>query len=154
MRDVSEPVLAGYVSCRKCGGLVLEHLAFQTHGICWTCFTKLPTVVRANQLEVQMEGVISRLTGRKTSPPKRAPLGKYNREKETARYAAFRRLSRRHHEEFHLLWQEERIRRGIPPALSAEMNILATAVKTIDDRLRYLRYIPGDDDHADQPKDA
>lgn len=154
MRDVSEPVLSGYRACRRCGGQVLEHLAYQTHGICWTCFQQDATVRRANGLEVQMEDVISRLTGRKTPPSKRAPLGKYNRQKETARHRALTRLSRRHHEEFHLLWQEERIKQGIPPALSAEMNILATAVKTIDDRLRYLRYIPGDDDHADQPKDA
>jgi len=152
-------MLAGYVICRTCKGQTLEYLAYQTNGDCWSCFQRNPTLRRAAELEIAAEGAIAQLQRATSFSRARVLNGQPRAYADTkamdrTRSRAFYRLSRRHFEEFHLLWQEERIKEGMPPRVSAQLNVMASAVKTIDDRLRYLRYIPGDDDHADQPQDA
>ena len=60
------PMLQGYWTCKNpsCREQELQYLLTQTGGLCWKCFQNQPVVKRANELEVEMAGVVQRVSNR------------------------------------------------------------------------------------------
>ncbi|MBP6728174.1 MAG: hypothetical protein KA129_01015 [Microthrixaceae bacterium] len=146
------PMLQGYWTCKNpsCREQELQYLLTQTGGLCWKCFQNQPVVKRANELEVEMAGVVQRVSNRQRG--NRAWRHSANvKVRLKAITRALHRLRDRHFEEYMILLQEERIKLGWPPQLAARENVLADGVVTIEKRLRYLRFIPPEDLDADSP---
>ncbi len=150
--QVSHPQLQGYRDCTNpsCREPELIYLTAQTGGLCWTCFQNQPVVKRAKELEVEMAGVVQRVSNRQRGQNRNHHSVNVKVRIQAIR-AALQRLRDRHFEEYLILLQEERINRGWPPQVAARENVLADGVVTIEKRLRYLRFIPPEELDADSP---
>jgi len=136
--DITVNGIAGYVPCRLCRAQVLEHVAYQTRGVCFDCFL-------ANDMEQFREVEISlRATRHKVklppanTPPSKRKSGK-TREKKTyervtaadlARLRACRRMAGLFPEVFAIVYAEERWKAGLAPKPSRVKDLLADAVET------------------------
>jgi len=112
----------GYKHCRNgCGSLVVEYVADQTTGLCMDCFDAGLGDVRLAEVMVRGATVMIPTTSKKKKKPKKRPT---NTTVEHAKRSAMRRLAKLHPDMYAMLYDEERVRRGLPPVVRRDRRAL------------------------------
>ena len=92
---------------------MVAYVAEQTRGLCLGCFDEGMDDLRTAEVMVRGARVVIPTTGKK----KRKRKKKTSPDAEHARRAAWRRLALLHPAMFEMLYDEERVRRGLPPVV-------------------------------------
>lgn len=130
--------VAGYVSCKLCQAFVLEHVAYQTRGVCFDCFLA-NEMTEFNEIEIRMRSTAHKLRLRPANtPPERRQSSKSRKKSpnervtatDLARLRACRRMAALFPDVFAVLYAEERWKAGIAPKPSRVKDLLANAVET------------------------
>lgn len=130
--------VAGYVSCRLCQSMVLQHVAYQTHGVCFDCFLKddmvefreIEIAARANTHRVRLLPANTPKNRRKNSEKSPKVRRRPESSADLARLRACRRMAHLFPEVFALLYAEERWKAGLSPKPSRIEDRLVKAVET------------------------
>lgn len=130
--------VAGYVLCKLCQAYVLEHVAYQTRGLCFDCFVAAD-MESFREIEIRQRSTQHKLRlNPANTPPKRRVSTKSRkkvpRERETAtdlaRLRACRRMANLFPDVFAVVYAEERWKAGLAPKPSRVKDLLAVAVET------------------------
>lgn len=130
--------IAGYRHCSRCGGQVLEHVAWQTRQLCFQCFVD-GDLEELRRIEVaQRTTKYSLLLAPSNRPTKQRKNGR-KRPKKTpesinkanlARIRAHRRMAALFPDVYAVVYAEERWKAGLDPKPLRQKDALAKAVET------------------------
>lgn len=126
--------IAGYIKCSSCGEYVVEPVAHQTGRKCVTCWSKdnplyvVEVMNRGTKTKIQTASQKNKRTRNRRNKGRADSATQAN----NARLAAMRRLKDIHADLYALLYDEERVRRGLPALIRREqMNYDKIVAETL-----------------------
>jgi hypothetical protein len=124
------PIVFGYRRCRGCGALVIEQFAVQSEGHCADCWKDRQPLAA---LEVRHGTMRQTVSHKKRNRLALANVKKYSAEEIKARTRAWTRLADVFPDVFDMLYDEERVKAGLPPVARFEPHVhRVVASKTLD----------------------
>lgn len=135
-----EVVVEGYVAC-ECGTFMPDAPDRPAKALCPDCRATLMGRVQDAQVAFEVEGHRVLTSARK---PKQRPKvthhlsidGKeFRRRSDRARMRAFVRLAKVYAPMFELLWEEEKLREGLPPVVNSRTPRTAETAKMVAEDL-------------------